>query len=563
MWFVMKLTLNFITPLLSFIFLLPACSVEPSQEQTCDSAGKECVRFTLLHTNDHHGRFWANSKGEYGMAARKTLIDQIRDEVKMQGGQVLLLSAGDINTGVPESDLQDAKPDFIGMNLLGYDAMAVGNHEFDNPLYILDKQRTWANFPMLSANIDRQKDGQWQPYFEPYSLFDIGPLKLAIVGLTTEQTAQIGNPNYVKSLRFTTPQTALKETLAELREKHQPDLVFALTHMGHYENGKHGSNTPGDVLLARSLSHGELDGIIGGHSQNPVCMDVTGEQYADFSPGDECRPDKQNGVWIMQAHEWGKYVGRADFEYYSGELRLANYQLIPVNIVTDNETVQPIVEDKQMLALLEPYQQQGQEMLSEVIGDANEKFVGDRNIVRNQINPLGVLIATAHSSMSIKADFGIMNSGGIRASFDKGSISYRDVLSVQPFANSITVTNMQGEELLRYLASVATQSRGSGGFAHFSGIDMIVDCRQRSVTVDSINGEPFDITNSYSFTLPSYNAAGGNGYPKLDRAVDTGAIDADILYQYLKQHSPVKPSNPVYNNRVKFIGATTDLGCDG
>ncbi len=99
-------------------------------------------KITILHTNDHHGHFWRNDYGEYGLAAQKTLVDGIRKEVAAEGGSVLLLSGGDINTGVPESDLQDAEPDFRGMNLIGYDAMAVGNHEFDNPLSVLRQQES-------------------------------------------------------------------------------------------------------------------------------------------------------------------------------------------------------------------------------------------------------------------------------------------------------------------------------------------------------------------------------------------------------------------------------------
>lgn len=101
---------------------------------------------TILHTNDHHGHFWHNDHGEYGLAAQKTVVDEIRDEVAKQGGSVLLLSGGDINTGVPESDLQDAEPDFKGMNLVGYDAMALGNHEFDNPLETLRQQENGQRF---------------------------------------------------------------------------------------------------------------------------------------------------------------------------------------------------------------------------------------------------------------------------------------------------------------------------------------------------------------------------------------------------------------------------------
>ncbi|MCV5837395.1 hypothetical protein OFN62_31140, partial [Escherichia coli] len=87
------------------------------------------------------------------------------------GGETILLSGGDINTGVPESDMQDAEPDFIGMNLLGYDAMAVGNHEFDNALDVLNKQIQWADFPMLAANIyKKDTDGKVtdERYFAPY-----------------------------------------------------------------------------------------------------------------------------------------------------------------------------------------------------------------------------------------------------------------------------------------------------------------------------------------------------------------------------------------------------------
>ncbi len=80
-------------------------------------------KITVLHTNDHHGHFWRNEYGEYGLAAQKTLVDGIRKEVAAEGGSVLLLSGGDINTGVPESDLQDAEPDFRGMNLVGYEAL--------------------------------------------------------------------------------------------------------------------------------------------------------------------------------------------------------------------------------------------------------------------------------------------------------------------------------------------------------------------------------------------------------------------------------------------------------
>ncbi|GIU03881.1 bifunctional metallophosphatase/5'-nucleotidase [Shewanella sp. c952] len=535
----------------------------------CIAAGDDCKRFTLLHTNDHHGRFWQSKSGGYGMAARKTILDEIRKEVAEQGGEVLLLSGGDINTGVPESDLQDAEPDFIGMNHLGYNAMAVGNHEFDNPSTVMDKQRGWSKFPWLSANIYRQVDGEWQRYFEPYKVFEVQGLKLAVVGLTTEHTAEIGNPEFVEDFKFTSAQAEAKGILAELEEKHHPDLVFGLTHMGHYENGNHGSNAPGDVALARSLEAGQIQAIIGGHSQLPVCMEGdTGEYVEKYGRDEPCKPDRQNGTWIMQAYEWGKFIGRADFEFYGNELHLASYELVPVNseskygFMLHSSMLTP--KDPETLELLRPFQRKGQVKLREEIGVAKADFIGKRRVVRYQATPLGIMIAHAQTQLPVPADFGIMNSGGIRASIKKGPIRYRDVLKVQPFSNSVTVTEMNGAELKKYLSRVALKTRGSGGFAHFSGIKMTVDCKAKDVDIKAVADKPFKLTDNYRFTLPSYNAAGGNKYPKLkEKARDTGFIDADMLYQFIKKHKTLDPASYDRAKDVRYINSRNSNGCGG
>ncbi|RYA59255.1 bifunctional UDP-sugar hydrolase/5'-nucleotidase, partial [Enterobacter cloacae complex sp. 2DZ2F16B1] len=179
-------------------------------------------------------------------------------------------SGGDINTGVPESDLQDAEPDFRGMNLIGYDAMAVGNHEFDNPLSVLRQQEKWAKFPFLSANIYQKSTGE--RLFKPWALFKRGGLNIAVIGLTTDDTAKIGNPEFFTDIEFRKPAEEAKLVIQELQQNEKPDVILATTHMGHYDNGAHGSNAPGDVEMARSLPAGALAMIVGGHSQDPVCM---------------------------------------------------------------------------------------------------------------------------------------------------------------------------------------------------------------------------------------------------------------------------------------------------
>ncbi|WP_368881877.1 bifunctional UDP-sugar hydrolase/5'-nucleotidase UshA [Shewanella algae] len=524
-----------------------------------------CTKFTILHTNDNHGRFWENSDGEYGMAARKTLVERLRNEVESNGGQTLLLSGGDINTGVPESDLQNAEPDFIGMNLIGYDAMAVGNHEFDNPLSVLDMQRELAEFPMLAANIYK-KDGT--RYFEPYKVFDVKGLKVAVIGLTTEDTAKIGNPEFIGELEFTDPKEEIKKVIKEINDKKAADIIVATTHMGHYADGHNGSNAPGDVAMARALEEGQLQVIIGGHSQNPVCMEPGTQSYADFNPGDDCRPDQQNGTWIMQAHEWGKYVGRADFEYYGGKLHLASYKLIPVNLrkldaegkKTEELAGEPIPADTTVKAVLQQYQDKGSEKLGEIIATTDGKLEGDRAVVRGQQTNLGRLLAMAQAT-KVNADIGVMNSGGVRDSIAAGDISYRDVLTVQPFGNMITLSTMTGAELSDYLGVVATMQRGSGAYAQITGVKMTVDCQAKSVAISEINGKDYSATDSYTFTVPSFNAAGGDGYPKLD-PVQTGYVDAEVFYSFLKEKQSIKAVDYEPVGDIVYENSNSPLGCE-
>ncbi|MBL0479673.1 bifunctional UDP-sugar hydrolase/5'-nucleotidase UshA [Aeromonas veronii] len=529
-------------------------TVAPCTENVC--------KLTILHTNDTHGRFWHNEKDEYGMAAQKTLVDRLRSEAKAAGSEVLMLSGGDVNTGVPESDMQNAKPDFVAMNSIRYDAMAVGNHEFDNPLKTLEEQRSWAKFPMLSANIYDKASGK--RYFDPYKVFKLeSGLKVAVLGLTTEDTAQLAATANVETLEFRDPTTEAAALSKQIRDKREANLVFAITHMGHYADGQHGSNAPGDVEMVRKLPVGTLDGIIGGHSQNPVCMEPsTANKYnANFKPGDNCQPDQQNGTWIMQAHEWGKYVGRAQFEYQNGKLTLTSYDLIPVNLKgSDGKFVQDeIIKDPELYNTLLAYQEQGQEKLNERIGDTDGLLIGNRSVVRAKQTNLGRLITTATASR-LNTDFGIVNSGGVRDDIPPGEITYRSVLKVHPFGNQVNRAEMQGSELAAYLGQVATKTSGSGGYAQFGGIEMVVDCQAKSVNISRVGGKAFDPAATYSFAIPSYSADGGDSYPKITTK-NAGLVDADVLKNYIQDQKFIYVAAYEPKNEVSYINSTVSYGC--
>lgn len=505
-------------------------------------------RFSILHTNDHHGHFWANAQGEYGLAAQKTLMDQQRYDVQAKGGGALILSAGDVNTGVPESDVLNAEPDIRGMNLIGYDAMALGNHEFDKPLSVLQKQQKWAKFPFLAANIYAK--GSDKRLFKPWAIFNRMGLKIAVIGLTTTDTLRIANPQNVAQIEIRDPVKETEKAVAELRASDKPDVIIALTHMGHYDNGQHGSNAPGDVELARSLPPGTVNVIVGGHSHDAVCMAKENVSVADYQPGQPCQPDRQNGVWIVQAKEWGKFVGRGDFTFRNGELTLDNYQLIPVNLkhkvknLDGSETWLPyqeaIAQNGAMMKLLTPYQLRAGKQLAVNVGRSDSVFDGDRSKVRFEQMPLAQLILRAQMAAT-QADFAVISGGGIRTSLAQGEISWRDLLQIQPFGNQVVSVTLTGKELLNYLATVANIKADSGGFAQFSNISLVAD--GKSVSAVKINGEPLQLDKTYRMATNSFNASGGDGYPVIDGHAgfrNSGLRDAEVLRNYVSQHSPLR-----------------------
>jgi 5'-nucleotidase/UDP-sugar diphosphatase len=511
--------------LLAVTIALSGCAINGTKYEQ----DKE-YKLTILHTNDHHGRFWQSKRGEYGLSARMTLVNQIREEVAAEGGEVLLLSGGDINTGVPESDLQNAEPDFKGMAMMGYDAMAVGNHEFDNPREVLMQQAEWAGFPFLSANIFHKDSNK--TLFPAYEMFEVMDNRIAIVGFTTEDTVKIGNPEYTADLDFKSPVEVAETLIPELQKK--SDLVIAVTHMGHYDNGNYGGNAPGDVTLARSVPG--IDVIVGGHSQVPLF-----------------EPDVQNGTLILQAHEWGKYVGRLDLTIKNGDIIDYEYRLIPVNLkdkVKDAEgnstyvlREQEIAQDLGMLAMLSPYQKKGSEAINVVIGSADGNFIGDRSVIRSNPTNLGVLITKAQMEKA-NADLAIMNSGGIRADLEGGEITYKDVLTVQPFANILSYVDLTGEELIDYLKVAASKEAGSGAYAQFYGVDITIAGTELKEA--TIGGKAIDPAGTYRLALNSFMASGGDGYPKVSdhpNYVNTGFVDADLLVEYIQKNSPLSISD--------------------
>lgn len=273
------------------------------------------------------------------------------------------------------------------------------------------------------------------------------------------------------------------------------------------------------------------------------------KKQVDYVPGTPCAPDKQNGIWIVQAHEWGKYVGRADFEFRNGEMKLVHYQLIPVNlkkkVTYDNGQSERVLytpqipENPQMLSLLTPFQSKGKAQLDVKVGSVNGHLEGDRSKVRFVQTNMGRLILAAQMART-GADFGVMSGGGIRDSIEAGNITYKSVLKVQPFGNVVVYADMNGKEVTEYLTAVAQMKPDSGAYPQFANVSFVAKDGQLQDL--KIKGEPVDPAKTYRMATLSFNATGGDGYPKIDSKpgyVNTGFIDAEVLKQYIEQNSPL------------------------
>ncbi len=490
-------------------------------------------QLTILHTNDHHGHFLKFNPYPVmdvgGLSAQSTLVNIVRAEVAEQGGHVLLLSAGDVNTGIPESDMLDAEPDMKLMNMIGYDAMALGNHEFDKPRDVLLKQKEWATFPFLAANIVKKDSGE--TLVEPYVIKEFDGLKVAILGLTTEETPILTLPENTADLKFTSVIETAKTLVPKLRE--EADIVIALTHLGFFEDSGGGYKSPGDLKLAKDVPG--IDIIVGGHSHTELKEAQT-----------------VNKTVIVQAGEWSQNVGRLDLKIDTDapeKITESSYRLIPVNMkkrVKYNEKTyymfadKGYLEDQEVLDMIAPYAEQAGKLLAEPLGEAADLLVGSKEKVRAEETNLANLVTDAMRAKT-GAEIALQNGGGIRADIAPGQITYKDILTIQPFGNTLALVDMTGQQIMETLAYAATVEPGNGAFLQVSGLKWT---NNKGVAENvTVGGQPLDLQKTYKVVTNNFMAAGGDGYKMLKDLpqVNTGFVDADAMKEYIRKAGKVDP----------------------
>ena len=424
---------------------------------------------TILHLNDFHGALQPTrtgaDQGEEGGAARLAWL--VKTE---HTPTTLFLAAGDLMQGTNLSNLFAGRPVIEAFNLMGLDAAAVGNHEFDNGQPALSERAAEARFPFLAANIG--VDGPWKPS----EIRKVGSLRVALFGLTTEETPVATHPRNVRGLVFSDAVATARRLVTELRP--QADLIVALTHLGVEEDEKLAAAVPG------------IDIIVGGHTHTKI------EQ-----------PETIGGALILQAYGRGVFLGRLDLEVTDGKLATHRYRLIPVTATAG--------EVPAVAALVAGYQQRLGDKMSEPVGMTTGDLEGGKDATRTRETNLGDLVADVMREAS-GADVALINGGTIRAGIPAGPVTTGTIYNVLPFDNWLISFAITGKELREALETgVSRVEVRDGGFPQVSGMSFTFDPKapagSRIVEV-CVGGVQLDETRSYVLATHDFLAAGGNGY---------------------------------------------------
>lgn len=498
---------------------------------------------TILHTNDVHGRVAqfsasgsrcteadaAENRCFGGVARRATIINRVRAETD----NVLLLDAGDQFQGTLFYTQYKGEEAMLAMNRLGYDAMAVGNHEFDDGPETLATFIRGVQFPLLSANIDASNEPSLAGLIQPYAVLEVGGERIGIVGYTTEDTAILSSPG--PNLRFLNIENTVQAAVAEL-ESAGINKVIAVSHAGFGRDRQVAGNVSG------------IDVIVAGHTNTYLSnTDATAEgPYPVVVESPEGKP-----VLLVSAFAYGKYLGRLDVAFDAGGVPVT-WEGNPILLDAS------VAQEPELLALVEELQGPLRVLQQQVVGTTTTPLDGDRASCRFAECTMGNLVADAILWMTAAegTQIAIVNGGSIRSSIAAGEVTLGDVLEVLPFSNTIATFELAGADLWAALENGVSransaQNEGTGRFPQVAGLrytwnpDSQPGSRIAGVEVRNPDGSytPIDPEKTYLVATNDFLRRGGDGYTtfaeKAFNPYDAGANLEEAVALYITTHSPV------------------------
>jgi 2',3'-cyclic-nucleotide 2'-phosphodiesterase (5'-nucleotidase family) len=436
----------------------------------------EQTEIRILHVNDFHGfvepyKPLGSEELLGGIAYLAGRASALRKEKPS-----LLLSAGDMIQGDNWANLFQAESVMELMNEMRFDAMVLGNHEFDFGQEILKKRISEARFPVLGANVEGFDS------LRPYIIKELKGIKLAIIGVVTGDVPASTHPRNVVGLKFTSPIEAVRKYMEELKGK--ADVVIVLSHIGY----------PADRVLAEKVNG--IDVIVGGHSHTKLTKPVT-----------------IGSTLIAQAWEHGKALGVLDLTVKDGKVIRSEGHL---------EEIKPEKgkKDKAALIIVNKYKEKVDAVLNVRIGEAEVDL--DRENVRRRETNLGNFIADIMRSSS-GAEAALINGGSIRVSIRKGEMKAKDIYSALPFDNYIVAIKLAGKQMKEALEhGVSGVENEEGRFPQVSGLTFKYspsEKRGSRVKEISIAGKPIQLDREYIVATNDFMAVGGDGYEAFGGAI--------------------------------------------
>ena len=478
---------------------------------------------TILHTNDFHDRFEPisgfdstcsaedNAAGEcFGGIAR--MITAITDARARAGENVLLLDAGDQFQGSLYFTQYGGALAAEFMNQLDYDAMAVGNHEFDNGPEGLAEFLDLVQFPVLSANIDVSQNNLLASRVPGSTVVEVAGERIGIISVLAEDTPETSSPGdtVIFSPAADAAQAAVDALTADGVNK-----IILLTHVG----------LPADMRLAEAVTGVDL--IIGGHSH--TLLSNTAENAAGPYP------TMANDVPIVQAYAYGKYLGELSVTF-DDDGNVTEISGEPILLDAS------VAEDEAAVARMQELAQPLEEVRNRVVAESAAPIDGARETCRAVECQMGNLVADA--MLARVADQGvqiaIQNGGGVRASIDAGEVTMGEVLTVLPFQNTLSTFQVTGATIIEALENgVSQMEEGAGRFPQVAGMSYTVDPAAEAgsrISEVMVAGAPIDEAATYSVVSNNYVRNGGDGYAMFvdaENAYDFGPDLADVVAEFL------------------------------
>ncbi len=511
----------------------------------------------ILHINDLHSRIEpinkydstcsAEEEGKNecfgGIARVKTAIDTRRKALSDAGANVLVLDAGDQFQGslFYTTYKSEAVADF--MNGIGFDAMAVGNHEFDNGPEELAKFLDRAKFPIISGNTVAGADTPIANRIPGYVIKDIGGQKVAVVSVLATDTDETSSPG--KSVFFEDEITYLKGVIPTIKAEGVNKIVL-LSHVGYRR----------DQEIARAVDG--IDVIVGGHSH--TLLSNTDEKAIGPYPTFVRNPAGVD-VPIVQAYAYSKYLGDLKVVFDdAGNVKSASGAPILLDAA--------FTPDAGFVAKVKELAGPIEEMKTKIVAETAAPIDGTRESCRAGECEMGNLVADAllDRTKGQGVTAAITNGGGLRASIDAGPVSMGEIITVLPFQNTVSTFGLKGSDIVAALENGLSEIEdGAGRFPQVAGMKFTFDTSKpagsRVVSVQMREGDafvPLDPAKVYTLASNNYMRAGGDGYKifatAATNAYDFGPTLDEVLADYLAAHRPYKPYT---DGRIATVSAAT------